>query len=188
MADTLNLPICLTQNPEMGIIGAASLARHGEGDDLLSGGNGTDWISGNSGNDTLIAGRGEDDLDAGEGNDVLYGSAEEDRAWLHGDEGDDTLYGGANDFVEGGAGADRFVLDDPGTGSVPTIGDYNGAEDRIELRYEDDGSGTQPVLSLDHDTEGAAVIRMDGVAVGRLMNAQALDLRDIVLTPVQPAA
>ncbi len=36
MADTLNLPICLTQNPEMGIIGAASLARHGEGDDLLA--------------------------------------------------------------------------------------------------------------------------------------------------------
>jgi len=36
MADTLNLPICLTQNPEMGIIGAACLARHGEGDDLLA--------------------------------------------------------------------------------------------------------------------------------------------------------
>ena len=36
MADTLNLPIVLTQNPEMGIIGAACLARHGEGDDLLA--------------------------------------------------------------------------------------------------------------------------------------------------------
>jgi sugar (pentulose or hexulose) kinase len=35
MADTLNLPICLTQNPEMGIIGAACLARHREGSDLL---------------------------------------------------------------------------------------------------------------------------------------------------------
>lgn len=36
MADTLNLPIYLTQNPEMGIIGAANLARHGEGADLLA--------------------------------------------------------------------------------------------------------------------------------------------------------
>jgi gluconokinase len=35
MADTLDLPIRLTQNPEMGIIGAACLARHGEGSDLL---------------------------------------------------------------------------------------------------------------------------------------------------------
>ena len=35
MADVLNLPIRLTQNPEMGIIGAASLARHGEGAGLL---------------------------------------------------------------------------------------------------------------------------------------------------------
>lgn len=35
MADVLNLPIRLAVNPEMGIIGAASLARHGEGRDLL---------------------------------------------------------------------------------------------------------------------------------------------------------
>lgn len=35
MADTLNLPVCLTQNPEMGIIGAASLARHGDASALL---------------------------------------------------------------------------------------------------------------------------------------------------------
>lgn len=35
MADTLNLPIRITQNPEMGIIGAASLARYGYGKDLL---------------------------------------------------------------------------------------------------------------------------------------------------------
>ena len=35
MADILNLPIRLTQNPEMGIIGAACLARYGEGENLL---------------------------------------------------------------------------------------------------------------------------------------------------------
>jgi gluconokinase len=35
MADALNLPIRLAPDPEMGIVGAASLARHGEGSDLL---------------------------------------------------------------------------------------------------------------------------------------------------------
>jgi gluconokinase len=34
IADTLNLPISLATNPEMGIIGAASLARYGEGNAL----------------------------------------------------------------------------------------------------------------------------------------------------------
>jgi gluconokinase len=35
IADVLNLPISLATNPEMGIIGAASLARYGEGQGLL---------------------------------------------------------------------------------------------------------------------------------------------------------
>jgi gluconokinase len=36
MADVLDLPIRLTHHPEMGIIGAAVLARHGAGDELLA--------------------------------------------------------------------------------------------------------------------------------------------------------
>lgn len=35
MADALGLRVCVTQNPEMGIIGAACLARYGEGNDLI---------------------------------------------------------------------------------------------------------------------------------------------------------
>ena len=158
----------------------------GEGDDLLTGGVGTDWISGNSGNDTLIAGLGEDDLDGGDGDDMIYGSAEADNAWLHGGEGNDTLLAGAGDFAEGGAGQDLFLLDEPGE-AVPTIGDFNAAEDQVELRYVDDGDGVPPVLSLDQDAEGATVIRMDGVAVGRFLSAQGLDVQDIILTAVQPA-
>lgn len=160
----------------------------GEDDDLLVGGAGTDWLFGNSGNDTLTAGRGDDDLDAGEGDDVLYGSAVEDRAWLHGDEGDDTLFAGMGDFAEGGDGQDMFILDEPGTGEVPTIADFSAGQDQIELRYEDDGSGEAPVVSLDHETDGGAVIRLDGVAVGRLLDAQGLDVHDIVLTAMRPAA
>ena len=36
MADTLDLPIRMTSNPEMGIIGAACVARHGDSSDLLA--------------------------------------------------------------------------------------------------------------------------------------------------------
>lgn len=36
MADVLDLPVRLTSNPEMGIIGGACLARHGDGPDLLA--------------------------------------------------------------------------------------------------------------------------------------------------------
>lgn len=35
MADVLDLRVCVTQNPEMGIIGAACMARYGEGSDLI---------------------------------------------------------------------------------------------------------------------------------------------------------
>ena len=38
------------------------------------------------------------------------------------------------------------------------------------------------------DDEGATVIRMDGVAVGRLLNGEGLDVHDIILTAVRPAA
>ena len=36
MADTLNLPVRLTQDPEAGIVGAASIARYGRGEALLA--------------------------------------------------------------------------------------------------------------------------------------------------------
>ncbi|MFO1164199.1 MAG: hypothetical protein U1E55_03345 [Paracoccus sp. (in: a-proteobacteria)] len=79
------------------------------------------------------------------------------------------------------------MLHEPGAG-IPTIADFTAAEDQIELRYEDDGSGEVPALSLDRDDEGATVIRMDGVAVGRLLNGEGLDVHDIILTAVRPAA
>lgn len=158
----------------------------GEGDDLLNGGTGNDWISGNAGNDTLVAGPGEDDLDGGAGDDLLQGSAGETAAWLHGGEGDDTLQAGAGDFAEGGAGADLFVLDEPGT-TVPTIGDFDGASDRLELRYEAAPDEPEPMVTLDHAEDGATVIRLDGEAVGRLLNAQGLRVEDIALSRLDPA-
>ena len=70
--------------------------------------------------------------------------------------------------AEGGAGADLFVLDEPGT-TVPTIGDFDGASDRLELRYEAAPDEPEPVVTLDHAEDGATVIRLDGEAVGRLL-------------------
>ncbi|MFG6079731.1 calcium-binding protein [Paracoccus litorisediminis] len=152
----------------------------GEGGDSLTAGAGDDWLSGNSGNDTLVAGRGLDDLDGGDGNDLLIGSPEEDAAWLHGGEGDDSLQAHAGDFAEGGAGRDLFVLQEPGQTS-PVIGDYNPAEDIIELRWHG-AEQHVPTVTLERGDDGSALIRIDGQAVGRVLNGEGLDLRDIVLT------
>lgn len=162
----------------------------GEGDDLLTGGDGDDWISGNAGNDTLIAGGGEDDLDGGEGDDLLIGSAEPERAWLHGAAGRDTLQPGLGDFAEGGEGEDLFLLDVPGEDlddpgeTLPVIADFDRQLDRIELRYR--GDGADPVVALEHETDGSAVIRVDGVAVGRVLQAEGLRVADIALTRIAP--
>jgi len=155
----------------------------GEGDDLLRGGAGNDWLSGNSGNDTLIAGRGEDDLDGGDGDDLLEGNDDPARAWLHGGDGQDTLHPMAGDFAEGGAGRDLFLLDEPGSG-MPEIGDYRAGEDIIELRWHGDAHEPEPLLTLDRDRDGATVIRLDGEAIGRVLGAGGVQLRDILMTRV----
>ncbi|GLK66245.1 hypothetical protein GCM10017635_37220 [Paracoccus kondratievae] len=163
----------------------------GEGDDLLTAGDGDDWLWGGIGNDTLIAGRGEDDLDGGEGDDLLIGSADPDRAWLHGGEGRDTLLPGAGDFAEGGEGEDLFALEMPGDRAdldapPAVIADFNPREDRIELRYQDDGSGTEPVVTVERDENDAAVIRVDGVIICEVQNAPNLRAEDILLNQIKP--
>lgn len=156
----------------------------GEGDDRLTAGDGNDWLSGSSGNDSLVAGRGLDDLDGGDGNDLLIGSRHEDEAWLHGGEGDDVLIALAGDFAEGGAGQDRFVLQEPGA-FVPVIGDFDMAEDVIELRWQGRAEDGVPVISIERDDDGSALIRLDGEAVGRVTNGAGLRVGDIVLTRLQ---
>ncbi len=77
--------------------------------DILEGGDGDDQISGLAGNDILRGGEGSDILRGGDGDDVLLG------AFAGGDEEQDQL--------EGGAGADRFVI-----GNLFGLY-YNGVED-----------------------------------------------------------
>jgi len=108
----------------------------GDGDDTLSGDAGNDILRGELGNDTLFGLAGNDQLWGSDGNDILSGGDGNDFLsgdWgndsLHGGLGFDQLYGGGDndfldggadgiaDYLNGGAGADRFkgewVIDSP---------------------------------------------------------------------------
>ncbi|WP_313348513.1 calcium-binding protein [Paracoccus sp. (in: a-proteobacteria)] len=164
----------------------------GDGDDSLIGGGGNDWIWGESGSDTLVSGQGADNLDGGEGDDLLIGSNHPDRAWLYGGAGRDTLQPGPGDFAEGGEDEDLFLfdvsgenLDDPGE-NLPVIADFDPHQDRIELRWQDLGDGTPPVVVLEREADGSAMLRLDGLAVARVLLADGLRVADITLTRIAP--
>jgi Ca2+-binding RTX toxin-like protein len=80
------------------------------------GGLNADSLIGGAGNDTLSGGKGVDTMDGGDGNDSLIGAV------------------GA-DLLTGGAGIDRFVLNQPNTGSPASdvITDFVSGTDIIEL-------------------------------------------------------
>ena len=137
----------------------------GDGDDWLDGSYGNDILHGGTGNDTLgnpvsregVGGEpGDDQMYGDAGNDKLYGGDGTDT--LVGGFGDDILVGGAGndqlngygttvnndsqfDKLEGGAGADQFILGGSwGVSYVETgngfgiIKDFEKGVDRIQLR------------------------------------------------------
>lgn len=150
----------------------------GEGDDLLEAGPGDDWLSGGEGNDTLIAGPGNDDLDGGPGDDLLIGN-DRGQAWLNGGAGADTLMPGPGDHAEGGEGADTFSLR-PATERIPTIGDFDGREDRIEVHLPADAPDDIHVDFLEHGN-GNMILFVDGNPVGEFHQPRALDQAQIVV-------
>jgi Ca2+-binding RTX toxin-like protein len=88
-----------------------------------SGNTDADTLNGMGGADTLKGLAGGDDLYGGNGRDVIYGGAGDD--FIGGDKGGDRLFGGTGsdriyvsglDTATGGAGADQFVILDPGNG------------------------------------------------------------------------
>ncbi|WP_329606365.1 CHAP domain-containing protein [Planktothrix agardhii] len=105
------------------------------GGKVFVGGANNDTLNGQSTNDTLIG---------NDGNDTLYGEAGND--FLNGGNGNDYLDGYSSkpyspdlDTLEGGAGADKFVLGNTyqkmfylGSGQA-TINDYNFRDDYIQL-------------------------------------------------------
>ncbi len=107
----------------------------GDAGDLIDGGTDNDYLDGGGGNDSLIGGTGNDDLSGGDGNDTLTGGTDDLIAGatdndtldggggndsLSGGAGTDTLYGGdgndtltggtGNDSLEGGNGADIYLI------------------------------------------------------------------------------
>ncbi|MBE9185288.1 calcium-binding protein [Microcoleus sp. LEGE 07076] len=106
---------------------------------------GDNIINGTSGNDTLTGSGANEKLYGQNGNDTLYGEGGND--YLNGGAGNDYLDGYSSrpnspdlDTLEGGAGADTFVLGNSrqgmfylGTGQA-TIVDYNFRDDYIQLR------------------------------------------------------
>ncbi|GHC46178.1 calcium-binding protein [Neogemmobacter tilapiae] len=91
--------------------------------EAYSGNTDADTLNGMGGADTLKGLAGGDDLYGGNGRDVLYGGAGDD--FIGGDKGGDRLFGGTGsdriyvsglDTATGGAGADQFVILDPGNG------------------------------------------------------------------------
>lgn len=103
------------------------------GNDRLDGRGGADTLLGGDGKDTLIGGAGNDRLDGGSGNDNLKGDGGKDT--LIGGTGNDRLDGGAgNDNLKGGTGLDLFRFGSAlGSGNRDTVGDFNAADDTIEL-------------------------------------------------------
>jgi len=98
----------------------------GPGNDTLYGRSTNDTLIGNAGNDTLYGEAGNDYLNGGPGNDYLDAYASFNRADF--------------DTLEGGTGADTFVLGNTRQGMFylgdgqATIADYNFRDDYIQLR------------------------------------------------------
>ncbi|ERT08669.1 hypothetical protein M595_1458 [Lyngbya aestuarii BL J] len=137
-----------------------------EAQDYLSGDTGNDWSNGNQGDDFLEGGEGDDTVYGGKDNDTLIGDRGNDELW--GDNGEDIVTGvnpetnnpgvGEIDTLQGGEGADTFVLGDdlqfyyndnttnPGLGDYALIVDFDAENDTIQLHgnRQDYRLGDQP--------------------------------------------
>lgn len=124
-----------TMSPLQAFASIGGVTTPPSGGTVFTGGPGNDTLNGRSTNDTLIGNA---------GNDTLYGEAGND--YLNGGAGNDYLDGYASfnspdfDTLEGGLGADTFVLGNRSQGMFylgngqATIADYNFRDDYIQLR------------------------------------------------------
>lgn len=145
----------------------------GDGADILYGGDGNDALLGSLGNDTLIGGNGEDVMFGGSGDDVLDGRDDDSKDFINGGAGDDILLAGIGDHLNGGDGADTFVLE---TDSGAFVDDFNPDEDTIEIAY--DAIGGEPVLQFIDNDEGV-LLMADDTAVATFAGLTSLDLAGV---------
>jgi len=172
-----------------------------DGADVLSGGNGDDFIYGESGRDSIFGGDGNDVLIGGDDNDEITDMSGAN--WIHGGAGNErikiggegstidagigndriivTVQDGANHFLTGNEGRDRFELSV--SGGV--------ASGRTEITDFVDGVDTLmingPAVDLEDLPEGMILTHVEG---GRLLTFEEgyeVFLRDIPLPP-EPVA
>lgn len=155
--------------------------RAGGGRDTVLGGEGNDTLAGNWANDRLEGGLGDDVLFGQRGADTLHGDAGNDlldggmlRDVLHGGDGDDTLVGGrGHDLFWGGEGADVFRIRKGDQAWREPIHDFDAAEDKVELLFED--------LTFDDiflSQEDSAAVISYGVGSLTLLDTKAEDLSE----------
>jgi hypothetical protein len=111
----------------------------GKGADSLHGGNDDDSISGHDGDDTMQGAWGDDTLLGGAGNDRVGGGSDDD--FVAGGAGNDTVTGfddndilddgAGTDLLNGGLGADTFIL--RVDGSTDRIVDFQDGQDHLSL-------------------------------------------------------
>lgn len=136
--------IAVLQQKTMSPLQAYEQSKNGGGGTSNQPTPGDDIITGNSSNNNLTGLGGNDKIYGQDGNDTLYGEGGND--YLNGGAGNDYLDGYASfnspdfDTLEGGAGADTFVLGNTRQGMFyqgngqATIADYNFRDDYIQLR------------------------------------------------------
>ena len=90
-------------------------------------------------------------------------------------EGDETLTGHADDWLEGGAGADRFTLPGDAVGSGPaTLADFRADEDRIELVVPQDRLADAQV-TVEPQEDGTALVLLNGEPVAMVLDGRGLE-------------
>jgi serralysin len=149
---------------------ANNTLRGNAGNDTIGGFGGNDRLEGGAGDDSLDGGLGNDNLIGGDGNDSLTdtgGTTEQ----LYGQNGDDVLSitraaGGTGNFVlDGGAGADRFVL-----GALSGITQAKGGADND--RFEAHGAATVTggtgvdTIRIEGDFASGAVVAVEDFTAG----------------------
>ena len=115
----------------------------GADDDYLLGDAGVDYIYGEQGDDTAIGGAGDDFLFGGTGKDALYGQLSNDTL----DGGDD----GSADYLNGGAGRDKFQVEGYGRPGSQLALLYFNLDDPADFNSKDDSffGEDQPAATLD---------------------------------------
>src|SRR6185312_13229449 len=171
--DAVTLGCTLTSAMAIDLGGGANKLTLGNGDDAGSVGNVNTLISG-SGADaiTLATAQVNASADLGTGADVLalanftnrlsvantetlVGGSGSDTVVLTGATASLVIGGGGMNFITGNNGADRFVLDQNGTGNATTVTNFNSAKgDRIAL----DTTANATLSGNAYDLGGAALI------------------------------